>query len=221
MIGKEIRRLGTTALTPKNHDTIIILSSSLKCKSVWLSLWVCICSFLWGVNVSMYGSLLLCSHPAWELQLFLDLTRAPPPAQVFAQKRISFPCLSFTGPCVCAVETDLIYKQESEREGARCKRCAQNVLERYHSQWKQNTSRSLGWVFNVLNVLNVLNDPMFQCSECTASKVFFCESRFPILIAQWSNIELRFNIQWRIVFWKKTILNFSKLCLNISPFMGE
>ena len=47
---------------------------------------------------------------------------------------------------VCAVETDLIYKQESEREGARCKRCPQNVLERYHSQWKQNTSRSLGWV---------------------------------------------------------------------------
>ena len=99
MIGKEIRRLGTTALTPKNHDTIIILSSSLKCKSVWLSLWVCICSFLWGVNVSMFGSLLLCSHPAWELQLFLDLTRAPPPAQVFAQKRISFPCLSFAPVC--------------------------------------------------------------------------------------------------------------------------
>ena len=138
MIGKEIRRLGTTALTTKNHDTII-LSSSLKCKSVWLSLWVCICSFLWGVNVSMCGSLLLCSHPAWELQLFLDLTRAPPPAQVFAQKRISFPCLSFAPVCA---PWRLIWfiNRESECEGARCIR---DVLKMFWSDTIVNDNRTL------------------------------------------------------------------------------
>ena len=85
---------------------------------------------------------------------------------------------------VCAVETDLIFinRRWNPVWGSKMhQRCAQNVLERYHSQWQQNTSRSLGWVlmfsmswmFWMIQCSNVLNVRPQTCFSVSPGFQFY------------------------------------------------